>query len=71
MLTRRLLARGAQDGRTDDTANVTRHRLAVFAEMTRPHIRYYENRGILVTANPDQLTGVRLSRRGVAGDGSR
>jgi len=46
VLTRRLLARGAQDGRTDDTADVTRHRLAVFAEMTRPHIRYYENRGI-------------------------
>ena len=34
VLTRRLLARGAQDGRTDDTADVTRHRLAVFAEMT-------------------------------------
>ena len=51
VLTRRLLARGAQDGRTDDTADVTRRRLAVFAEMTRPHIRYYENRGILVSVN--------------------
>ncbi len=67
VLTWRLLARGAQDGRTDDTADVTRHRLAVFAEMTRPHIRYYENRGILVTVNADQLAGVRLSRRGRSG----
>ena len=54
VLTRRLLARGAQNGRTDDTADITRHRLAVFAEMTRPLIRYYESRGILVAVNADQ-----------------
>jgi len=38
-----------------------------FAEMTRPHIRYSENRGILVTVNADRLAGVRLSRRGRSG----
>jgi adenylate kinase len=54
VLTRRLLARGEQSGCTDDTADVIRHRLAVFAETTRPLIRYYESRGILVTVDVDQ-----------------
>jgi adenylate kinase family enzyme len=33
------------------TADVTRHQLAVFAETSRPLIRYCKNRGILVTVN--------------------
>jgi adenylate kinase len=54
VLTRRLLARASQDGRADDTADVIRHRLQVFAETTRPLIDYYRNRGILVAVDADQ-----------------
>ena len=54
MLTRRLLARARQSGRADDTADVIRHRLQVFAETTCPLVAYYADRGILVTVNADQ-----------------
>jgi adenylate kinase len=54
VLTRRLLARARQSGRADDTADVIRHRLQVFAETTRPLVAYYAERGILVTVNADQ-----------------
>jgi adenylate kinase len=54
VLTRRLLARARQSGRADDTADVIRHRLQVFAETTRPLAAYYAERGILVTVNADQ-----------------
>jgi adenylate kinase len=54
VLTRRLLARAHQGGRADDTADVIRHRLQVFAETTRPLVAYYAERGILVTVNADQ-----------------
>jgi adenylate kinase len=54
VLTRRLLDRARQSGRADDTADVIRHRLQVFAEMTRPLVAYYTERGILVTVNADQ-----------------
>jgi adenylate kinase len=54
VLTRRLLARARQSGRTDDTADVIRHRLQVFAETTRPLVAYYAERGILVTVDADQ-----------------
>jgi adenylate kinase len=54
VLTRRLLARASQQGRTDDTADVIRHRFQVFAEMTGPLIAYYRERGILVEVEADQ-----------------
>jgi adenylate kinase len=54
VLTGRLLARARQSGRADDTADVIRHRLQVFAEMTRPLVAYYAERGILVTVDADQ-----------------
>jgi len=54
VLTRRLLARAAQGGRTDDTADVIRHRLRVFASTTGPLVPYYTERGILVAVNADQ-----------------
>ena len=54
VLTRRLLARANQDGRADDTADVIRHRLQVFAETTGPLVPYYTERGILVTVDADQ-----------------
>jgi len=43
----RLLARG----RSDDSDEVIRHRLKVYAEQTAPIISYYKNSGILRTIN--------------------
>ena len=54
VLTQRLLNRASKDGRTDDTADVIRHRLAVYAETTGALVPYYTERGILVTINADQ-----------------
>jgi adenylate kinase len=54
VLTQRLLARASQGGRSDDTADVIRHRLQVFSEMTGPLVDYYRKRGILVAVDADQ-----------------
>ena len=54
VLTERLLARASQEGRADDTADVIRHRLEVFAETTEPLVAYYRKRGILVAVDADQ-----------------
>ena len=54
VLTQRLLDRASQDGRADDKADVIRLRLEVFAEMTGPLVRYYTQRGILITVDADQ-----------------
>jgi adenylate kinase len=50
VLIERMLARG----RTDDTADVIKHRLQVFSETTSPLIDYYRNRGILVEVDGNQ-----------------
>jgi adenylate kinase len=74
VLMRRLLERADQGGRTDDRADVIRHRLEVFAETTGPLVPYYKQRGILVAVDADQppdsvfddilagLSGLSLSR---------
>jgi len=54
VLTRRLLGRASQSGRSDDTGEVIRHRLQVFAETTGPLVAYYTERGILITVDADQ-----------------
>ena len=54
VLTRRLLDRASQSGRADDTADVIRHRLQVFAETTGLLVPYYTERNILVTVDADQ-----------------
>jgi adenylate kinase len=54
VLTRRLLDRARQGGRADDTADVIRHRLQVFAETTGPLVPYYTERGILIAVDADQ-----------------
>jgi adenylate kinase len=54
VLTRRLLDRASQGGRSDDRADVIRHRLGVFTETTGPLIPYYTERGILVAVDADQ-----------------
>ena len=53
-LTRRLLARASQGGRTDDTGAVIRHRLQLFATATGPLVGYYQKRGILVAVDADE-----------------
>ncbi|MBT8203719.1 MAG: adenylate kinase [Acidimicrobiia bacterium] len=42
-LVTRLLTRGQQQGRTDDTEEVIRNRLAVYEEQTAPLVAYYES----------------------------
>jgi adenylate kinase len=54
VLIERLLNRASQDGRSDDKADVIRHRLQVYAETTGALVPYYEQRGILVSVNADQ-----------------
>ena len=54
VLTRRLLDRASQSGRSDDRADVIRHRLRVYAQTTGPLVPYYTERGILVAVDADQ-----------------
>jgi adenylate kinase len=50
-LMRRLLARGALEHRSDDTAEVIAQRLAVYHDVTSPIISWYRDRGILVSVD--------------------
>lgn len=54
VLTQRLLDRASQSGRSDDEADVIRHRLKVFSETTGPLVPYYTDRRILVAVDADQ-----------------
>ena len=47
----RLLKRAQEQGRTDDTEEVIRHRMAVYAEQTAPLIDVYEARDLVVTVD--------------------
>ena len=47
-LVSRLLGRAQEQGRTDDTEDVIRHRLDVYDEQTAPVVGVYEDRGIVV-----------------------
>jgi len=59
-LVRRLVQRGREQGRADDTEDVIRERLAVYDRNTAPLVDYYERRGILVrvdgTGSVDEVT---------------
>jgi adenylate kinase len=46
-LVRRILARAAIEGRSDDNPETVHNRLQVFDEATRPLIDYYRERGLL------------------------
>jgi len=46
-LVRRLLGRAQVEGRSDDTEEVIRRRLAVYNTQTRPLVDYYRQKGIL------------------------
>jgi adenylate kinase len=53
-LIERLVARGREAGRIDDTREVIEHRIAVYVERTRPLLDYYRERERLVTVNGDR-----------------
>ena len=59
-LVRRLVQRGEEQGRTDDTEDVIRNRLAVYEQNTAPLVEFYESRGILLridgTGTVDEVT---------------
>jgi adenylate kinase len=50
-LIRRLLARGQETGRTDDTEEVINHRLEVYDQHTLPMLDYYRRRERLISVN--------------------
>lgn len=47
-LVRRMLERGARDGRSDDTEETVHRRQMVYEESTKPLLDFYADRGILV-----------------------
>ena len=76
-LVRRLLARSVKEGRSDDTEDVIRRRLALYYEVTHPILEWYGERGILVSIDAmrpaDQvgrqiLTALEVVRQMVDGD---
>ncbi|MFB9236539.1 adenylate kinase [Plantactinospora siamensis] len=65
-LVRRLMERGRQTGRTDDTEEVVTHRLRVFEEHTLPLLDYYRQRERLISVNGaeqvDEVTAAIIER---------
>lgn len=59
-LVRRLVQRGREEGRADDTEDVIRQRLDVYEQNTAPLIGFYDRRDILVrvdgTGSVDEVT---------------
>src|SRR5437763_958237 len=53
-LVERLVARGEQSGRTDDTPDVIKHRIEVYEERTAPLLAYYADRERLIQVNGDR-----------------
>lgn len=58
VLIERLMLRAEQEGRSDDSAEIIRHRLSVFEKQTRPLVRYYRTRGILLEVDADRPVDV-------------
>lgn len=67
----RLLKRSAEQGRSDDTEDVVRHRLDVYAEQTAPLANLYADRGLLVQVDGigevDEVTARLLAALGREG----
>ena len=47
LIIERISARAAQEGRTDDTSEVVRNRLDIYAQQTAPVVDYYAQRDVL------------------------
>ena len=67
----RLLRRAAVEGRTDDTEDVIRRRLEVYAEQTAPLLELYASRGVLVQVSGDGPVEEVTERAVAALDGAR
>lgn len=67
-LVRRILARAAEQGRSDDNPRTVHNRLEVFDEVTKPLIEYYRDRGLLKVIDadrgPDAVTAEIMSALG-------
>ncbi|HSS11346.1 MAG TPA: nucleoside monophosphate kinase, partial [Acidimicrobiales bacterium] len=50
----RILGRAGQEGRSDDQEATIRHRLDVFETQTKPLVKYYEDRGLLIRIDGKQ-----------------
>jgi len=65
VLVDRLLARARRQGRADDTKDVIRHRLRVFATATAPLLTYYREQGLAhvvdATGRPEEITKAMLA----------
>ncbi|GGF20232.1 adenylate kinase [Subtercola lobariae] len=72
-IVKRLSKRALEQGRSDDTEDVIRHRLDVYAEQTAPLIEIYSDRGLVVEVDglgsvddvTARITGA-LDARGIA-----
>jgi adenylate kinase len=53
-LAERMIARGREGGRPDDTPEVIKHRIEVYEERTQPLLDYYAARERLITVNGDR-----------------
>jgi len=53
-LVARLVERGAEAGRSDDTPDVIEHRIEVYQERTQPLLEYYRSRERLLTVNGER-----------------
>lgn len=62
-LIRRLIKRGAQVGRSDDTAEAIRRRLEIYDAQTAPLLSHYRARGLLITVSG--LAPVESVNRGI------
>ncbi len=67
----RLRQRAIDQGRSDDSEDVVRHRLSVYAEQTAPLIEVFQQRGLLVTVDGigpiDEITDRIVARLTAAG----
>jgi adenylate kinase len=53
-LRRRMRARAAAEGRSDDTASVIEHRLDVYEAMTEPLLKFYRDRNLLISVDGER-----------------
>jgi adenylate kinase len=67
----RLRQRAIDQGRSDDSEDVVRHRLSVYAQQTAPLIQVFQQRGLLVTVDGigpiDEITQRIVARLTAAG----
>ncbi len=65
-LVRRIMERGQQSGRVDDTLDVIEHRIDVYDQLTTPMLKYYGDREMVLDFNGsleiDEVTAAVIAR---------